>query len=102
MTNPLLDTLALPRFGEIRPEHIAPALDRVIGDHRAVVARIVEDRPTSFAQSWMPLERAETAIAAVWSTVIFLRLQPDATSARTRIPKPGERVFFFIKPSLYC
>ena len=32
MTNPLLDTLALPRFGEIRPEHIAPALDRVIGE----------------------------------------------------------------------
>ena len=75
MTNPLLDTLALPRFGEIRPEHIAPALDRVIGDHRAVVARIVEDRPTSFAQSWMPLERAETATSD--TTVITLARRPN-------------------------
>ena len=82
MTNPLLDTLALPRFGEIRPEHIAPALDRVIGDHRAVVARIVEDRPTSFAQSWMPLERAETAIAAVWSTVSHLHGVADTPELR--------------------
>jgi len=82
MTNPLLDTLALPRFGEIRPEHIAPALDRVISDHRAVVARIVEDRPASFAQSWMPLERAETAIAAVWSTVSHLHGVADTPELR--------------------
>lgn len=82
MTNPLLDTLALPRFGEIRPEQIAPALDQAIAEHRAVVARIVETRPTCFADAWMPLERAEAAIAGIWSAVSHLHGVADTPELR--------------------
>lgn len=36
-TNPLLDFSGLPRFGEIRPEHVTPALDTLLDDaNRAV------------------------------------------------------------------
>lgn len=82
MTNPLLDTLALPRLEEIRPDDVAPALDRMIADHQAVVARIVQERPISFAQGWMPLERAETAVAAVWSAVSHLHGVADTPELR--------------------
>jgi len=82
MTNPLLDTLALPHFGAIRPEQIAPALDQAIADHRAVVARIVEARPTRFAEAWMPLERADTVIAGIWSAVSHLHGVADTPELR--------------------
>lgn len=82
MTNPLLDTLALPRFDEIRPDQIAPALDRLLADHRAVVTHIVESRPTDFAEAWMPLERADTAIGALWSAVSHLKAVADTAELR--------------------
>lgn len=82
MTNPLLDTLALPHFGDIRPDQIAPALDQAIADHRAIVARIVETRPTRFAEAWMPLERADTLIAGIWSAVSHLHGVADTPELR--------------------
>ncbi|WP_029011775.1 M3 family metallopeptidase [Niveispirillum irakense] len=82
MTNPLLDTLALPRFGDIRPDHVAVALDRAIADHQAVVATIVTTRPTSFEAAWLPLERADTAIVAVWSVVSHLHAVADTAELR--------------------
>jgi oligopeptidase A len=82
MTNALLDTLALPHFGDIRPDQIAPALDQVLADHRAVVAKIVATRPTDFADAWLPLERAETAIASVWSAVSHLQGVADTPELR--------------------
>ena len=39
-TNPLLDTDALPRFAEITPDMIAPALDVALAEHHATVAAI--------------------------------------------------------------
>ena len=37
--NPLLDFSDLPRFGEIRPEHVTPALDVLLADAAAAVER---------------------------------------------------------------
>ncbi|WP_426263885.1 M3 family metallopeptidase [Sphingomonas sp. PWP1-2] len=92
MTNPLLDTLDLPRFSEIRPEHVAPALDKVIADHRAVVARIVATQPSSFAEAWLPLERADTAITAVWSAVSHLHAVADTPELRAAFVAGQERL----------
>nr|WP_322964415.1 M3 family metallopeptidase [Sphingomonas sp. SGZ-02] len=92
MTNPLLDTLALPHFGDIRPDQIAPALDQVLADHRAVVARIVEARPTDFAEAWMPLERADTAIAGVWSAVSHLQAVADTPELRSAYAQGQKRL----------
>ena len=33
--NPLLDFAGLPRFGEIRAEHVLPAVDTLIAEARA-------------------------------------------------------------------
>ena len=33
--NPLLDFSGLPHFDEIRPEHVGPAIDSLIGDAHA-------------------------------------------------------------------
>lgn len=80
--NPLLATLDLPRFAEIRPDQIEPALDKVIADHQAVVQMLVETRPSTFAEVWMPLERVEAAISGVWSAVSHLHGVADTPELR--------------------
>ena len=42
MTNPLLDFAALPRFTEILPEHVSPAVDSVLAEARTVLARVID------------------------------------------------------------
>jgi oligopeptidase A len=66
-TNPLLDTLSLPRFAELSPDQIAPALDEAIARHEAMVEALTTARPTDFAGAWLPYERANTEIGAIWS-----------------------------------
>ncbi|WP_243445607.1 M3 family metallopeptidase [Sphingosinicella microcystinivorans] len=80
--NALLNTLDLPHFGDIRPDQIEPALDKVIADHQMVVRTLVETKPRSFAEAWMPLERADTAIAGVWSAVSHLHGVADTPELR--------------------
>jgi len=41
--NPLLDFSHLPRFDQIMPEHVTPAIDRLLADAREVVSRITAD-----------------------------------------------------------
>ncbi len=81
--NPLLKTLELPCFDDIRADQIESALDQVITDHQAVVRTLVEARPLSFAEAWMPLERADTAIAGVWSAVSHLHGVADTPELRS-------------------
>jgi oligopeptidase A len=82
MTETLFDPQALPRFTEIAPDAIAPALDRAIADHEAAVAAIVAARPTGFAEAWLPLERADAAIGAIWSAVSHLHGVADTPELR--------------------
>lgn len=92
MTNPLLDIMALPHFGAITPDHIAPALDRVIADHEAAVTAITQARPADFAQAWLPLERAKVAIDAVWSAVSHLKGVADTPELRAAYVAGEERL----------
>lgn len=39
--NPLLDLSGLPRFGEIHPEHVQPALERLLTDNCAALADLL-------------------------------------------------------------
>ncbi|MDE0877328.1 MAG: M3 family metallopeptidase [Sphingomonas bacterium] len=92
MTNPLLDTLALPRFAEITPDHIAPALDAVLADRAAVIAALTARRPTDFADAWLPYERAEAALTAIWSTIAHLHGVADTPELRTAYADARQRL----------
>jgi len=90
--NPLLDTLSLPRFGEISPQHVAEAIDSVIADHRAAVRSVVADSNVSFADTWLPLERAASAIDGVWSVVSHLHNVADTPEMRTEYRNGQQRL----------
>ena len=47
--NPLLQAYDLPPFSSIRPEHVKPAIERILADNRAAIARLLEtqrEQPT--------------------------------------------------------
>ncbi|WP_420822350.1 M3 family metallopeptidase [Sphingomonas aracearum] len=88
----LLDPLALPAFSQITPESIGPAIDLAIADHEAAVAAVVRDRPTDFAGAWLPLERAENALDALWSAVSHLHGVADTPELRAAHAEAQEKL----------
>ena len=40
MENPLLDLTGLPRFAEIEPHHVEPALDALLAENRAQIKKL--------------------------------------------------------------
>jgi len=90
--NPLLDTLALPRFAEITVDQIEPALDAALAQHAAVVEALTTDRPTSFAAAWLPFERAEAQLGAIWSAVSHLHAVADSPELRAAYREGEQRL----------
>jgi oligopeptidase A len=74
MSNPLLDTSSLPRFGDILPEHVAPALSELIAAHREKLNVLLDksDDPT-FESLVAPLEEMDHQLSRVWSPVSHLQ-----------------------------
>jgi len=71
--NPLLDTSALPRFGDIKPEHALPAIEELIAAHRQELQDLTDSgRELSFDELVLPLENMSHELGRVWSPVSHL------------------------------
>ena len=79
--NPLLDFSGLPRFDEIRPEHVAPAIDQLIADARAALesAALAEPRWEAFV---VPLDDANERLARAWGQISHLHAVLDSPEMR--------------------
>jgi oligopeptidase A len=74
MSNPLLDTSSLPRFAEIQPEHVLPALEQVIAAHRSRLHELLDSAAEPDFESLVaPLEDMEHELSRVWSPVSHLQ-----------------------------
>jgi oligopeptidase A len=74
MPNPLLDTSSLPRFAELAPEQVAPALAELIAAHRQKLEALLDETPEpDFDSLVTPLEEMEHELARVWSPVSHLQ-----------------------------
>ena len=74
MPNPLLDTSSLPRFAELAPEQVAPALGELIAAHRQKLEALLDETPEpDFDTLVAPLEEMEHELARVWSPVSHLQ-----------------------------
>ena len=81
--NPLLDFTALPRYTEVRPEHVTPAVDRLLAENRALVERLATD---AAAPTWdrfvQPLEDANERLSRAWGQVSHLHSVMDSPELR--------------------
>ena len=80
--NPLLDFSGLPRFAEIRPEHVGPAMDRLLAEGRSSVASAL-DAPLDWESFVAPMEDANERIGRAWGQVSHLHAVLDSPELRT-------------------
>ncbi len=81
MTNPLLEAAQLPAFQRIRPEHVEPALDRVLAENERVI-EAVATAPPQWELVVEPLEAAGDRLARVWGPVRHLHAVRDSEGLR--------------------
>ena len=83
MTNPLLDTSSLPRFDDIRPEHVLPAVRQTIADNLARLESLLQsgDRP-DIDSIVVPVEHMENELGRIWSPVSHLQSVLGSTEWR--------------------
>jgi oligopeptidase A len=65
--NPLLDFTGLPRFADIKPEHIPPAIEHLLRENRALVEQLVADpAPPDWENFMRPLDDANERLSRAW------------------------------------
>lgn len=74
MSNPLLDTTTLPRFDEIEPEHVLPAISEVIAKQRARLEQLLKTADEPGIDSLVvPVETMDHELGRIWSPVRHLQ-----------------------------
>jgi len=81
VSNPLLDFSGLPRFAEIEPGHVAPAIDELLAQGRAAIATVTNAPPT-WEAFVAPLEDTNERIGRAWGQVSHLHAVMDSPSLR--------------------
>ena len=83
MTNPLLDTTGLPRFAEIRPEHVASAIDELLAAADAALERATSDAvPADYDALSAVLDVATERLGHAWGAVEHLNAVADTPALR--------------------
>jgi oligopeptidase A len=80
-SNPLLDFSGLPRFAEIRPEQVTPAVEQLLADGRATVQAVLR-APATWEGFVAPLEDANERIGRAWGQVAHLHAVMDSAELR--------------------
>jgi oligopeptidase A len=94
--NPLLDFTDLPRFGEIRPEHVTPALDVLLANANAAVELASAPvTPASWVDVVEPVERATEPLSRAWGVVGHLNAVADTPELRAAYGENLPRVTEF-------
>jgi oligopeptidase A len=81
--NPLLDFSGLPRFAEIGPEHVGPAVDALIADARATIDRVATlTEPPGWENFVQPLSDTLDRLGRAWGQVAHLNAVVNTPALR--------------------
>ena len=81
--NPLLDFSGLPRFADFKPEQVAPAVDRLLAENRALIARVAAPGvPATWNAFVEPLEDANERLGRAWGMVGHLNAVMNSPELR--------------------
>ncbi|HET8729748.1 MAG TPA: M3 family metallopeptidase [Moraxellaceae bacterium] len=82
MSNPLLEPHHLPPFDRIRPEHVAEAVDTLLADNRAVIARLATVNEVAWESVPAVLESLQDRLEQAWAPVSHLNAVMNSDSWR--------------------
>ena len=81
--NPLLDFSGLPRFAEFKPESVAPALDQLLGENRALVENLTgQNAPPDWANFIAPLDDGNERLRRAWGQVAHMNAVMNSPQLR--------------------
>jgi len=81
--NPLLDFSDLPRYSSVRPEHVGPAIDQLLVENRALIARLTaKGAAASWSEFAEPLENTNERLWRAWGAVAHLHAVDDNAAIR--------------------
>ena len=83
MANPLLDFTDLPLFDQIRPAHVAPAIDQLLTDADAALqAAVAPELPADWTTLARTLDVATERLGRAWGAVSHLNAVADTPELR--------------------
>ena len=81
--NPLLDFTDLPLFDQIRPEHVAPAIDQLLAQSQSALDKVVApDFPADWKTIAQTLDVATEQLGRAWGAVSHLNAVADTPELR--------------------
>ncbi len=81
--NPLLDFSGLPRFADIKPEHVTPAVQTLLAECRAAVERAAQDAAAPRWENFvLPMEDANECLSRAWGQVSHLNAVMNSPELR--------------------
>jgi oligopeptidase A len=81
--NPLLDFSGLPRFAEIKPDHVAPAIAQLLAENRALIAQLLNDNSQPTWKNFvLPMEDASERLSRAWGPVGHLNAVMNSPQLR--------------------
>ena len=96
MSNPLLDFKDLPLFDQVRPEHVAPALDELLGQADQALAEVTRpDFPADWNAMAKVLDVATERLGRAWGMVGHLNAVADTPELRAAYNEALPRVTEF-------
>lgn len=82
MSNPLLNNTGLPKFSQIKPEHIQPAIEQLIQHCRETIDQVAQiDNPT-WDNFYMPQAMSGDQLSRAWSPVAHLNAVKNSPELR--------------------
>ncbi len=96
MTNPLLDFSDLPRFAQIRPEHVGPAVEELLRGAETALATVTADEfPADYDELSRVLDVATERLGRAWGAVGHLNGVADTPELRAAYNENLPRVTEF-------
>jgi len=95
-SNPLLDFDDLPLFDQIRPEHVAPAVDALLAQAEAALQKVTApDFPADWSAISQELDVASERFSRAWGAVGHLNAVADTPELRAAYNEAMPRVTAF-------
>ncbi len=96
MTNPLLSPSDLPLFDQIQPEHVAPAMDRLLADASAALETVTQPEfPADWTAIAQVLDVATERLGRAWGAINHLNAVADGPELRAAYTAALPRVTEF-------